>query len=129
MSCRLACRGVAEGLLDTAQVQGLVRTLKRQIWDPQQGPFYFNNHVDGSNAPVQQMSAGLKGNLWFGWHRLAAEDAALRDLFLSIAFDLTREGAFLPTGSQNKTMVEARLCYYAWGARLLASKQQARQFP
>ncbi|MFC1764460.1 hypothetical protein ACFL6U_20625 [Planctomycetota bacterium] len=125
----LACRGVAEGILARDQRDGLMRTLKLQIWNPQKGPFYFNNCVDGSNPTVQRMSPGLKGNLWFGWHRLAAHDMALRNLFLSIAYDLTRAGEFLPARSQNKTMVEAQLCYFAWGARLLASRTDAMSFP
>jgi hypothetical protein len=125
----LACRGVALGILEQDQRDGLIRTLKQQVWNPGKGPFYFNNCVDGSNPTVQKMSPGLKGNLWFGWHRLAAHDMALRDLFLSMAYDLTRTGAFLPERSQNKTMVEARLCYFAWGARLLASRTEARTFP
>lgn len=125
----LATRALSEGLIPRIQVEGLINTLKKQIWKPSEGPFYFNNLVDGTDTPVQGLGAGLKGNLWFGWHRLAAYDPALRDLFVSIAYDLTNGGEHIPAKAQNKSMPEARLCYYAWAARLLAPNGLPAVFP
>lgn len=125
----LATRALSEEMLGQTQVDSLVRSLKHQIWKPAQGPFYFANYVDGKDTPVQKLGPGRKGNLWFGWHRLAAYDTSLRDLFISMAYDLTNEGPHFPKGSQNKTMTEARLCFYAWAARLLAEEGQPKVFP
>lgn len=125
----LATRAFTEGLLPQAQVEGLIRTMKRQIWQPQKGPFYFNNLVDGTDTEVQGLGPGRKGNVWFGWHRLAAYDTTLRDLFVSMAYDLTNGGKNFPKKAQNQSMVEARLCLYAWVARLLAPEGQPQVFP
>ncbi len=125
----LATRALSEEMSGQTQVDGLVQTLKHRIWKPAQGPFYFANRVDGTDTRVQKLGPGRKGNLWFGWHRLAAYDTSLRDLFISIAYDLTNGGQHLPPGSQNQTMPEARLCFYAWAARLLAEGGQPKAFP
>jgi hypothetical protein len=66
--------------------------------------------------------------MWFGWHRLAAYDDDLMTLFISLAYDLTNGGPNMPL-SQNKTMEEAPLCFYAWAARLLAPEGRPRAFP
>ena len=68
------------------------------------------------------MGPGLKGNIWFGWHRLAAYDDTLKDLYISIAYDLTNGGPNVI--GQNKAMKEAQLCFFAWAARLLAENGQ-----
>jgi hypothetical protein len=125
----LATRALSETMLAQSQVDGLIQSLKHAIWKPTQGPFYFANRVDGTDDTVQGLGPGRKGNLWFGWHRLAAYDDALRDLFISIAYDLTNGGHHLPPDSQNQSMPEARLCYYAWAARLLAENGQPKVFP
>jgi hypothetical protein len=125
----LAAQAYEQGLIDRQHLDGFVRTLKLHVWAPRKGPFYFNNFVDGTDRAVQQRAPGLKGNLWFGWHRLAVYDAALRDLFLSIAYDLTNTGEFLPDKAQNKAMANAPLCFYAWGARLLSPSGRAQVFP
>jgi hypothetical protein len=125
----LAAQAYEQDLIDRPHLDGFVRTLKLHVWAPRKGPFYFNNFVDGTDRAVQQQAPGLKGNLWFGWHRLAVFDAALRDLFLSIAYDLTNTGEFLPDKAQNKAMDNAPLCFYAWGARLLSPIGAAQVFP
>jgi hypothetical protein len=125
----LACRALSESLTQHTQVEGLIRTLKQQVWKPKEGPFYFSNLVDGTDTPVQGLGAGLKGNLWLGWHRLAAYDKGLRDLFVSLAYDLTNGGEHIPAKAQNKAMTEARLCFYAWAARLLAPEGMPGVFP
>jgi len=119
----LAARACSEGLVDPSMVDGLVNTLRFQVWDPDKGPFYFNNYLDGSDGDVNGLDSGRGGNVWFGWHRLAAYDEALCDLFLAIADDLTYGGPNLPDGAQNKAMQNATLCLEAWGLRLLAGEK------
>jgi hypothetical protein len=124
----LAARAYDEGLIDQSVLNGLANTLYHRIWAPEKGPLYFNNYVDGSDCPLGKLQAGRGGNLWFGWHRLAACDANIEELFLSIAYDLTNGGPNLPDGAQNKTMKEAPPCFEAWAARLL-SVSPTRAFP
>jgi hypothetical protein len=125
----LAAKAYADGFVDRDVVEGLVGTFRCQIWAPEKGPFYFNNYVDGSDEEIDGLSAGRAGNVWFGWHRLAAYDETLRDLFLSLAYDLTSGGENLPYGAQNKTMLNARTCLEAWAARLLAEKGHPLEVP
>ncbi|MBN2130135.1 MAG: hypothetical protein JW741_11595 [Sedimentisphaerales bacterium] len=125
----LAAKAYAEGYVDRAAVDGLINTLSRRVWAPEKGPFYFNNYVDGSDGAMGGLPGGRGGNVWFGWHRLAAYDATLRTLFLSLACDLTTGGSQLPAGAQNRTMLNAQTCLEAWAARLLAEKGHPELFP
>jgi hypothetical protein len=125
----LAAKAWSEGLLDGNTVEGLINTLKLRIWAPDKGGLYFNNYVDGSDGPMAGLAGGRGGNVWFGWHRLAAFDRGLEDLFLSVAYDLTNGGPNLPDGAQNKTMTNAPLCLEAWGARLLSPTGKINSLP
>lgn len=125
----LAAAAYHEGFIDRSRLDGFINTLKLQVWAPSKGPFYFNNLIDRSDLEVQKMPPGRKGNLWFGWHRLAAYDQTLERLFLSISYDLTNGGPNIPQGAQNKGMEEAPLCFFAWGARLLSPNGQPQRFP
>ncbi len=125
----LAAKAHDEGLVKKDIIEGLINTLKYQIWAKDKGPFYFNNIIDGRDLKVQSSGPGKKGNLWFGWHRLAAYDPTLRDLFISIAYDLTNSGPGFPQGAQNKHMENAPLCFYAWAARLLSLQGKPERFP
>ena len=124
----LATRAYALELVDRELITSLVRTLKAQIWKRGTSRFAFANYVDGSNQDVGSLGPGRAGNLWFGWHRLAAHDDELRRLFIELAEALSYGGGGIPP-SQNKAMAEARLCYLAWGARLAAEAGQPRKFP
>jgi hypothetical protein len=124
----LAAKGYAEGFVDKKILDGLANTFRYRIRAPEKGPFYFNNYVDGSDGALDGLAPGRGGNIWFGWHRLAAYHPDIEELFLSIAYDLTLGGPSLPTGAQNKTMREAPLCFEAWAARLL-SAGLTRTFP
>jgi hypothetical protein len=53
----------------------------------------------------------------------------LKDLFISLAYDLTNGGPNIPKGAQNKAMEEAPLCFYAWAARLLSANGDPKIFP
>jgi hypothetical protein len=125
----LTARACSEGLISKSTILGLANTFRFQIWAPEKGPFYFNNYVNGYDGTLNGLEAGRGGNIWFGWHRLAAFDEGLADLFLSIAYDLTNGGPNLPAGAQNKTMQEAPLCLEAWAARLLSPQGQPYRFP
>jgi hypothetical protein len=125
----LASRACAEALISKSTIQNLANTFRYQIWAPAKGPFYFNNYVDGYDGDLDGLEAGRGGNVWFGWHRLAAFDEGLKSLFLSIAYDLTNGGPNLPAGAQNKAMQEAPLCLEAWAARLLSDHGQPYHFP
>jgi hypothetical protein len=125
----LAARAYAEGLVDKTVLGGLLNTLEFRIWAPEKGPFYFNNYTDGSDGELNGLGPGRGGNVWFGWHRLAAYDPELETLFLCLALDLTYGGPNLPDKAQNKTMANAPLSLEAWGARLLAPEGQAYSFP
>jgi hypothetical protein len=125
----LAARAYDEGLIGTDVIEGLLNTFRYQIWAPEKGPFYFNNYADGSDGEMDGLSSGRGGNVWFGWHRLAAYDEGLRALFLNLAYDLTAGGQNLPYGAQNKSMLNAQTCLEAWAARLLAEQGQPRSFP
>jgi hypothetical protein len=129
----LAAKAYHEGLIDKAGLDRFIKTFKKQIWKPQKNPFYFANYVDGSDVPYHDprhgiLPPGYKGHVWFGWHRLAVYDNALKDLFVSLAYDLTNGGPNMPL-SQNKTMANAPLCFYAWAARLLAPEGKPQEFP
>jgi len=124
----LAARAYGEGFTDESVINGLANTLRYRIWAPEKGPLYFNNYVDGSDCELDGLEPGRGGNLWFGWHRLAAYSADIEELFLSIAYDLTNGGPNLPEGAQNKAMLEAPPCFEAWAVRLL-SDAQTRTFP
>ena len=125
----LAAQAYYEGLIEKGRLGNFISTLKLQVWAPAKGPFYFNNLIDGSDSEVQKMPPGRKGNLWFGWHRLAAYDKTLERLFISIAYDLTNGGPNIPEGAQNKAMEEAPLCLFAWAARLISPNGQPQLFP
>ncbi len=125
----LAARACTEGLISKSIVLSLANTFRFRIWAPGKGPFYFTNYVDGSDGDLNGLESGRGGNIWFGWHRLAAFDKDLEDLFLSIAYDLTSGGQNLPYGAQNKTMQDAPLCLEAWATRLLAAKGEIPRFP
>lgn len=130
-----AAKAHYEGLIDhtNTRIAGFVNTLKKQVWKPHKSFFYFANFVDGSDRPYLdpehgELPPGYKGLLWLGWHRLAAYDDQLKDLFISLAYDLTNGGPNIPL-SQNKTMDEAFLCFYAWAVRLLAPQGNPSSFP
>lgn len=129
----LAGKAYSNGLIDKTVIDGLVSTLKSQVWKPEKNPFYFANYVDGHDRPYDDkrhgsLPPGYKGHVWFGWHRLAAYDSALNDLFLSLALDLTNGGNNMPV-SQNKTMDNAPPCFYAWAARLTSPDGKTQVFP
>jgi hypothetical protein len=129
----LATKAYYEGLIEEDRIKGFIKTLKNQVWKPAKNRFYFTNFVDGNDAPYYDrkygnLPLGYKGQMWFGWHRLAAYDDDLMTLFISLAYDLTNGGPNMPL-SQNKTMEEAPLCFYAWAARLLAPEGRPRAFP
>jgi len=129
----LAARAYHEGLIDKAGLDMFMKTFKKQIWKPEKNLFYFANFVDGSDVAYDdpkhgKLAPGYKGHVWFGWHRLAAYDNAVKNLFLSLAYDLTNGGPNMPS-SQNKTMENAPLCFYAWAARLLAPDGKPQEFP
>lgn len=126
----LATKAYDEGILDKRVVSWLANTLRFQIWAPEKGPFHFNNYIDGNDGDLNGLEPGRGGNIWFGWHRLAAYDPVLEDLFLSIAYDLTQGGPNLPYGAQNKAMPNAPICLEAWGVRLLVGeKARPSRFP
>jgi len=129
----LAARAYYEGFIGIAGLDMFLKTFKKQIWKPEKNPFYFANFVDGSDVAYDDpkhgiLPPGYKGHVWFGWHRLAAYDNVIKDLFLSLAYDLTNGGPNMPL-SQNKTMENAPLCFYAWAARLLALDGKPQKFP
>jgi len=129
----LAARAYHEGLINRTSLDRFIITFKKQIWKPQKNPFYFTNFVDGSDVAYNDpkhgvLPPGYKGHVWFGWHRLATYDNAVKDLFFSLAYDLTNGGPNMPS-SQNKTMANAPLCFYAWAARLLAPDGKPHEFP
>jgi hypothetical protein len=129
----LASRAYHEGLIDKNSLDMFIKTFKRQIWKSQKNPFYFANFVDGSDTAYidpkhGMLPPGYKGQIWFGWHRLAAYDNAIKEMFVSLAYDLTNGGPNMPL-SQNKTMENAPLCFYAWAARLLAPDGKPQEFP
>lgn len=129
----LTAKAHYEGLVDKERIDGFVKTFKKQIWKPEKNPFYFANFIDGSDTPYYdskygELPPGYKGHVWFGWHRLAAYDEDIKNIFLSLAYDLTNDGPNMPH-SQNKTMANAPLCLYAWAARLLASDGKPLLFP
>jgi hypothetical protein len=129
----LATRAYHDGLIDKNSLDGFIKTFKKQIWKPQKNPFYFANFVDGSDIAYNDpkhgiLPPGYKGHVWFGWHRLAAYEDAVKNLFVSLAYDLTNGGPNMPL-SQNKTMENAPLCFYAWAARLLAPDGKPQEFP
>jgi len=125
----LAAKAYSEGFVGPDVIDGLVNTLRGQIWAPGKGPFHFNNYVDGSDGEINGLSSGRGGNVWFGWHRLAAHDDGLRVLFLDVAYDLTAGGRNLPPGAQNKSMLNAQTCLEAWAARLIADNGWPWIFP
>ena len=129
----LAARAYHEGLIDKTGLDMFMKTFKKQIWKPEKNLFYFANFVDGNDISYDDpkhgtLPPGYKGHVWFGWHRLAAYDNAVKNLFLSLAYDLTSGGSNMPS-SQNKTMANAPLCFYAWAARLLALDGKPQEFP
>ncbi len=125
----LATQAYEAGLVDKSTVERLSTTLKKVIWKPDKGPFYFSNILDGSDVQVQNTGPGRKGNVWFGWHRLAAYDASLHDLFVSLGYDLVNGGKNIPEGAQNKSMANAPLCLIGWAARLLSPSGVPSRFP
>ncbi len=125
----LATKAYYEELITKDRLDCFINTLKFQIWAPEKGPFYFNNYINGSDGKVQGQGPGQAGNVWFGWHRLAAYDDTLKDLFISLAYDLTNGGPNIPKGAQNKAMENAPLCLFAWAARLLSANGQPQEFP
>jgi len=125
----LAARAYAEGFIGPDVIEGLVNTFRYEIWTPEKGPFYFTNYADGNDVDIDGLSSGRGGNVWFGWHRLAAHDEGLRTLFLNLAYDLTNGGPNLPPGAQNKSMLNARTCLEAWAARLIADEGWPWIFP
>jgi hypothetical protein len=129
----LAVKAYHEGLIDKTGLDMFIKTFKKQIWKPEKSPFYFTNFVDGSDIAYNDpkhgvLPPGYKGQVWFGWHRLAAYDNTVKDLFISLAYDLTNGGPNMPL-SQNKTMENAPLCFYAWVVRLLAPDGKPKEFP
>jgi hypothetical protein len=121
-----ACQAFEKGLLSKkVTLNNLIVSFKKNIWTAQKEPFYFNNMIDGTDPPLK-MGPSRAGNVWFGWHRLAAYDETIKELFISIAYDLTNNGANVV--GQNKGM-EGQLCFYAWAARLLSPNGNPKIFP
>jgi len=125
----LAAGAYAEGFIGPDVIEGLVNTFRYRIWTPEKGPFYFTNYADGNDMDINGLSSGRGGNVWFGWHRLAAHDDGLRTLFLNLAYDLTNGGSNLPPGAQNRAMPNAKTCLEAWAARLIADEGWPCIFP
>jgi len=119
----LACKAYENNYIDRDRLTNFIKTLKSQIWAPEKAAFYFNNYIDGRDEPYSQMGRGRKGNVWFGWHRLAAYDQSLKDLFISMAYDLTNNAEGFPHLAQNVRMENAPLCLTAWAARLTAEEK------
>jgi hypothetical protein len=69
------------------------------------------------------------GSIWFGWHRLAAYDQELKDLFVSLAYDLSNGGPNIEDGTLNKIKRMAPECLIAWGARLIRQYDDNIKFP
>jgi hypothetical protein len=122
----LAARAYTNGFIDRNELNKFINTLKKQIWQPQKGIFYFSNQIDGTDPGKYP---GSIGNLWFGWHRLAAYDPELKRLFISLAYDLTNGGPNIPGQAQNKGMKEAPSCLIAWAARLISPGGEPLKFP
>jgi hypothetical protein len=126
----LACKAYSNGLIKEQIIQGFINTFKKQIWDTSKGAFYFNNYINGSDKSVRRLGPGRKGNVWFGWNRLAAYDEQLRELFISLGYDLTNDGPNItPDNAQNKAMENAPLCLIAWAGRLIADNGKPEVFP
>lgn len=125
-----ACQAFEKGLLPKkTTLNNLIVSFKKNIWAPNKGPFHFNNYIDGQDGDSGGWGAGgLKGNVWLGWNRLAAYDNTLKDLFISLAYDLTNGGPNL-TGQQNKGCRDAPHCLIAWGARLISTQGNPEVFP
>ena len=117
----LATKAYELALISRPELDRFIAVLKFRVWNPGASPFAFRNFVDGSDDDVGGLTAGRAGNVWFGWHRLAAYDADLRALFVALAVELARGGRRIPQ-SQNRDMQNAPLCLIAWGARLLSSQ-------
>lgn len=123
------CQAFEKGMLPKKiTLNNLIVSFKKNIWAAQKGPFYFNNSIDGTDNPtVGGMGPGRAGNVWLGWHRLAAYDESLKELFVSLGYDLTNGGPNVI--GQNKGIEEAPLCLIAWAARLLSPSGDPRIFP
>jgi hypothetical protein len=122
-----ACQAFEKEMLpENTTLNNLIVSFKKNIWAAQKGPFYFNNFIDGNDRVRSGLGPGKGGNIWFGWHRLAAYDDSLKDLFISIAYDLTNDGPNVV--GQNKG-IESQLCFYAWAARLLSPDGDPKIFP
>ncbi|MDD5063945.1 MAG: hypothetical protein PHQ35_04185 [Phycisphaerae bacterium] len=123
-----ACQAFEKGLLpQKITLNNLIVSFKKNIWVAQKEPlFYFNNMIDGTD-PTLSMGPGRQGNVWFGWHRLAAYDESLKALFISLGEDLANGG--LNVIGQNKGMKEAPICLIAWAARLISSQGKPEVFP
>jgi hypothetical protein len=122
------CQAYEKGMLpQKTTLNNLIVSFKKNIWATQKGPFYFNNSIDGTDPNVQSGGPGQRGNLWFGWHRLAAYDESLKELFVSLGYDLTNGGPNVI--GQNKGMKEGPLCLIAWAARLISSQGKPEVFP
>ncbi|MCF7955128.1 MAG: hypothetical protein K9M75_04945 [Phycisphaerae bacterium] len=123
----LAAEAYQKKLIDQTTLISFVNTLKYQVWASEKKGFYFNNFIDKTDKPTHSMGPGGIGNVWFGWHRLGAYDENLKNLFISMAYDLTNGGPNIV--GQNKGMKNAQLCLLAWGARLLSPNGQPNTFP
>ncbi len=123
------CHTYGEGMLPADEtLNNVIASFKDNIWRIDKLPsFYFNNYIDGKDDDIDGLGPGGIGNVWLGWHRLSAYDAELRDLFVSIAYDLTLGGDNVI--GQNKGVTGAPLSLIAWASRLLAEDGQPRLFP
>ncbi|MCK4752014.1 MAG: hypothetical protein KAS75_01110 [Planctomycetes bacterium] len=124
-----AAKSYSQNLVDRKKLDGFINTLKHQVWAPDKAPFHFNNFLDGRDEYIRRMGPGRRGNVWFGWHRLAAYDDTLKNLFISIAYDLTNGGPNITKNTQNFSMENAQPCLLAWAARLLSPTGQPQMFP
>lgn len=116
----LAARAYDQGFLTRERLDYFINTLKKQIWKKRKKGFYFSNYIDGRDNSIGKAKPGQRGSVWFGWHRLAFYDEQLKDLFVSMAYDLTNGGAGFAEGTLNKSKRMAPMCLIAWGARLLS---------
>jgi len=117
-----ACEAYEHGLITSEHLKRFVNTLKHQIWKKDKPGFYFANMIDGTDPRIKSQGPGQRGNIWFGWHRLAAYDEELEDLFISMAYDLTNGGPNIADGTLNKFQRMAPMCLMAWGARLISGR-------
>ncbi len=129
-----ALKGYESGIVDPNIVKGLINTFNKQIWKPGYKTFFFTNYLHGKRTEYLRSSGitsppGFKGLVYFGWHRLAAYDDNIKDIYISMGYDITNGAKNFPEKTQNISMENAKICYLAWAARLISENQNQKLFP